>query len=81
MLVGVCGFLGEGDCMGLMDMNSGGRLIGCLMTGDASISTRGLGREEYISYLISKIVNPYQSLYMILICYSNIYYWRLCMFV
>ena len=46
-----------------------------------AISTRGLGRKEYISYLISKNVKPNQSLYTILICYSNIYYWRLCSFI
>lgn len=62
--------------MGVMDMNRWERL----RRRDASISTRELGRKEYISYLISKIVNRYQSLYIIRLCHFGICYWKLWIF-
>ena len=61
--------------MRLMDMN---RWEGCLFdeTGCKHLYS-GTGQEGLHLLSISKIVNPYQSLYIILICQFEICYWKL----
>ena len=58
--------------MRLNDMNKWGPL-----RRDGTISTRGLGRKKHISYLSAELLKPYQSLYIILSCQSQIRYWKL----
>ena len=57
-------------------------VVDCLMRGNGMRASLlwGLGGKEYISYLISKIVNPYQSLYIIRVCHSEICHWKIQVF-
>ena len=56
--------------MGLIDTNR----WGCLLFDETGFSTRGLSRKKNISYLSAKLLKPYQSLYIILICQSKFCY-------